>query len=433
MSIEFISILLILGLILLLASGIRIAFGLGFLAMIGILFFLDLTNLYQIAEVAEETCSNLFLVTLPLFILMAEVINFSGIGDDVYTAAHNWLGWLPGGLAISSIAACTGFAAVSGSSPATAATVGLVSIPEMIKRGYNKKLAVGSIAAGGTLGILIPPSITMIVVGMITETSIGRLFIAGIVPGIILALILCLATAIAVKIKPHLAPRIQGVSWGERVSSLKRVWAVLILAVSIIGSLYAGIATPTESAAIGVTLSIFIALLYRRLTFDALRGALSRTIGVTSMIMFLVIGGTSLAFLMSSLSIPEHVTGIITSLGVSRWVVMIIINVIMLIMGCVLDPMGVLVISLPIVFPVVTELGFDLLWFCVVVVINVEIGMITPPVGLNLFVLKGAVPGISMRNIIGGCIPYALILMLGLAVIMTFPILSTWLPGRMGF
>ncbi|MFC1867306.1 TRAP transporter large permease [Thermodesulfobacteriota bacterium] len=433
MSIGLISIILLAALILMLASGIRIAFGLGFLAMVGIIIFLDVPILYQIAENAEETCSNLFLVALPLFLLMAEVVNLSGIGDDVYTAAHSWLGWLPGGLAISSIVACAGFSAVSGSSPATAATVGMVSIPEMIKRGYNRKLAVGSIAAGGTLGILIPPSINMIVVGMITEMSIGKLFIAGIIPGIILALILSLATGAAVIAKPKLATRIQGVTWGERFSSLKRVWAVLLLAICIIGSLYAGIATPTESAAIGVILSIVIALGYRKLSVTAFRGALARSIGVTSMIMFLVIGGTSLAFLMSSLGIPQHVSGIIMSLGLSKWFVMIIINIIMLIMGCVLDPMGVMVISLPTIFPIVTELGFDPVWFCVVVTINVEIGMITPPVGLNLFVLKGSVPGITMKDIIGGSIPYALILMLGLAIIMTFPGLATWLPGMMGF
>ncbi|MFH1487649.1 MAG: TRAP transporter large permease [Pseudomonadota bacterium] len=433
MSVGFMAIILILALLLLLASGIRIAFGLGFLAAVGIVVFLGMPTLYQIAETAEDICSNIFLVTLPLFLLMAEIVKLSGLGDDVYTAAHNWLGWLPGGLAISSIAACTGFAAVSGSSPATAATVGLVSIPEMIKRGYNRKLAVGAVAAGGTLGILIPPSINMIVVGMITEMSIGKLFIAGIIPGIILATILCIGTAAAVKMKPHLATRVEGVSWGERFSSLRKVWAILVLASCIIGSLYAGIATPTESAAIGVIFSILIALFYRRLTLDALRGALSRTIGVTAMIMFLVIGGTSLAFLMSSLGIPQQVTAFIMSLGLSRWVVMIVINLIMLIMGCVLDPMGVMVISLPITFPIVAELGFDPIWFCVVVTINVEIGMITPPVGLNLFVLRGAIPGINMKDIIGGAIPYALMLMLGLALIMAFPILSTWLPGMMGF
>jgi C4-dicarboxylate transporter DctM subunit len=433
MSIGLIGILLLLALLILLASGTPIAFCLGFLATVGIIGFLDIGTLYQLAEVAADTSTNLFMITLPLFVLMAEVVSFSGVGDDLHTAAHDWLSWLPGGLAISSIATCTGFAAISGSSPATAATVGLVSIPEMVKRGYNRKLAVGAIVAGGTLGILIPPSITMIIVGIITEMSIGKLFIAGIIPGLILSLIMCIATVIAVKIKPHLAPRMEGVSWKKRFSSLKRVWPFLILALSILGTIYAGIATPTESASIGATLAIIIALFYGRLTMKALHRALTQTVGVTAMIMFLIIGGSILAFLFSSLTIPHHVTDMIVSLGASRWVVMIIINCILLVLGCLLDPMGVMVVSLPIIFPIVTQLGFDPIWFGVIVTINVEIGMITPPVGLNLFVLKASVPDIHMKDIIGGSLPFVLLLMLGLGVIMVFPSLATWLPGRMGF
>jgi C4-dicarboxylate transporter DctM subunit len=433
MDIGIISIILVVVLVILLGLGTPISFCVGFLTIVGILTFLDPAILYQIAEVAADSGTNLFMLTLPLFIFMGEVVSFSGIGDDLYTAAHNWLNWLPGGLAISSIATCTGFAAISGSSPATAATVGLVSIPEMIKRGYNKKLAVGSIAVGGTLGILIPPSITMIIYGVITEVSIGKLFIAGIIPGIILSLILCVAIALAVKAKPDLAPRTQAVSWAERLSSLKHVWPFIILALSIMGSIYAGIATPTESAAIGATLSLVIALLYRRLTIKSIHGALLRTVAMTAMIMFLVIGGNVFAFLLSTLSVPQYITEGIAALNVSRWWIMIIINFILLVMGCLLDPMAIMVIILPIIFPIVTQLGFDPVWFGIVVTINVEMGMITPPVGLNLFILKGAVPGIDMRDIVGGSLPFLLLLLLGMIIIMVFPSLATWLPGQMGF
>jgi C4-dicarboxylate transporter DctM subunit len=433
MEIGIISIILIVVLVILLGLGTPISFCVGFLTVVGILTYLDAATLYQIAEIAADSGTNLFMLTLPLFIFMGEVVSFSGIGDDLYTAAQNWLNRLPGGLAISSIATCTGFAAISGSSPATAATVGLVSIPEMIKRGYNRKLAVGSIAVGGTLGILIPPSITMIIYGVITEVSIGKLFVAGIIPGIILSFILSIAIALAVKVKPDLAPRIQAVSWGERVSSLKHVWAFVVLALSIMGSIYAGIATPTESAAIGATLSLVIALLYRRLTVKSIHGALLRTVAVTAMIMFLVIGGSVFAFLLSTLTIPQYVTESITALNVSRWSIMIMINFILLVMGCLLDPMAIMVIILPIIFPIVTRLGFDPVWFGIVVTINVEMGMITPPVGLNLFILKGAVPGIDMKDIVGGSLPFLLLLLLGLVIIMVFPSLATWLPGRMGF
>jgi C4-dicarboxylate transporter DctM subunit len=433
MSLGLITLCLIVILVILLGLGTPISFCVGFLGVVGILTFLDSATLYQIAEIAADSGTNLFMLTLPLFVLMAEVVQFSGVGDDIYTAAHDWLSWLPGGLAISSIATCTGFAAISGSSPATAATVGLVSIPEMIKRGYRRELAVGSIAVGGTLGILIPPSITMIIYGVITEVSIGKLFIAGIIPGIILSLILCLAIAIAVKVKPGLAPTIHGVRWKDRFNSLKRVWAFIILAASIMGSIYAGIATPTESAAIGATLAMVIALIYRRLNLKALHGAVLRTVTVTGMILFLVIGGNVFAFLMSTLTIPQYLTETITSLSLSRWAVMLMINVVLLIMGCLLDPMAIMVILLPIVFPIITALGFDPVWFGIVVTINVEMGMITPPVGLNLFILKGSVPGITMKDIVGGALPFVLLLMLGLAVIMVFPSLATWLPARMGF
>lgn len=428
-----IAIILVVVLIILLGLGTPIGFCLGFIGMVSIIVFLDMKNLYQLAEVTADVSTSLFLTTAPLFILMAEIVAFSGLGDDIYTAAHDWLSWLPGGLAISSIVTCTGFAAISGSSPATAATVGLVSIPEMIKRGYSRGLAVGSIAVGGTLGILIPPSITMIIYGIITEVSIGKLFIAGIIPGIIISAILCLSIASAVKIKPDLAPRVKGVSWRKRFSSIKRVWAFVILAISIIGSIYAGIATPTESAAIGATFAIGISFLYRRLNIQALRDALLRTVSVTAMIMFLIIGGNILAFLLCSLTIPQYVTDVITSLHASKWMVMLIINFVLLLMGCLLDPMAIMVISLPIIFPIVTELGFDPVWFGIVVTINVEMGMITPPVGLNLFVLKGTVPNITMRDIVAGSLPFLILLVIGLSLIMIFPSLATWLPGKMGF
>jgi C4-dicarboxylate transporter DctM subunit len=413
--------------------GTPISFCLGFVSLIGFAAYMDWNTLYQIAEIAADTGTNLFMITIPLFVLMAEILSFSGVGNDLYTAAHRWLSWLPGGLAISSIGTCTGFAAVSGSSPATAATVGIVAIPEMIKRGYNRELAVGSIAAGGTLGILIPPSIAMIVYGIITEVSIGRLFIAGVIPGIILALILSGAIALAVKIRPSIAPPVQGVTWAERFSSLKKIWPFVVLSVSVIGSIYAGVATPTESAAIGVTFSIIIALIYRRLSLKELHEALKRSASVSAMIIFLVIGGSVLAFVLSFLNIPQTITNMVTSLGVSRWWIMILINAILLVLGCLMDPMGVLVISLPIIFPIVTNLGFDPIWFGIIVTVNVEIGMITPPVGLNLFVLKGVVPNITMKEIYVGSTYFVSVLLFGLAILMLFPSLSTWLPGRMGF
>jgi C4-dicarboxylate transporter DctM subunit len=392
-------------LILLLGFGLRIAFCLGFIGAAGIVAFLEPSVLYQIAEVAADTGTNIFLITLPLFILMA----------------------------ISSIATCTGFAAICGSSPATAATIGLVSVPEMIKRGYNRRLAVGSVSVGGTLGILIPPSITMIIYGLITETSIGKLFIAGIIPGIVLSSILCAAIAGYVILKPEMAPRIKGVSWKKRFASLNRVWAFVVLVVAIMGSIYLGIATPEESAAVGATVAIFISVAYRRLSWRKLHGALRRTVAVTAMIMFLVLGGNIFAFLLSTMGIPQYITNLIVGLELSRWAIMIMINIVFLILGCLLDPMAIMVICLPILFPIITKLGFDAVWFGIIVTINVEMGMITPPFGLNLFILKATIKEVTMEDIVRGSLPFVVLLMLGLAVVMVFPNLATWLPSRMGF
>ena len=431
MSLGLISIILIIVLIILLGLGMPISFGLGFLGILGLFCFLDISTLFQIAEIAADSGTSIFMLTLPLFVLMAEVVSSSGIGDDLYTAGQNWLSWLPGGLAISSIATCAGFAAISGSSPATAATVGLVSIPEMRKRGYNRYLAAGSVAAGGTLGILIPPSIAMIIYGIITEVSIGKLFIAGIIPGIILAMIFSLAIGITVKIKPEMAPRIESVSWSERFSSLKYVWPFIVLAISVIGSIYAGIATPTESAAIGATLAIIIAALYGKLKIKTFHSGLRRAVSTSAMALFMVIGGNILGFFLTSMAIPQYVTEAIASLDISRWYIMIIINLVLLFMGCLLDPTAIMVISLPIMFPIITELGFDPVWFGVVTTINVEMGMITPPVGINLFVLKASVPGINMGDIVRGALPFLFLLIICLALIMIFPSLATWLPGKM--
>jgi C4-dicarboxylate transporter DctM subunit len=433
MPVDMLTIILLGLLILFLGFGLRVGFCLGFIGVVGILAFLKPGVLYQVAEIAADTGTNLFLITAPLFILMAEVVSFSGVGDDMYTAAHDWLNWLPGGLAISSIATCTGFAAICGSSPATAATVGLVSVPEMIKRGYNKKLAVGSVSAGGTLGILIPPSITFIIYGVLTETSIGKLFIAGVIPGIILSLILCSAVALYVTIKPGLAPRVTGVTWKKRFESLRPVWAFIILIVSIMGSIYGGVATPEESAAVGTTIAIVISLLYRRLSFKVMHQALLKTVATTAMIMFMILGGNVFAFLMSTLSIPQFFTNLMMGLGISKWAVMILINIIFLILGCLLDPLSIMIICLPILFPLVSALGFDPIWFGVIVTINIEIGMITPPFGLNLFILKATLPDLTMGEIVRGSLPFVLLLLLGLAVVMVFPSLATWLPGMMGF
>lgn len=425
-------IFLIVALFIFLAVGVPVAFSLGLTSIVGMLLFLSPVHLFQIAQISFTKGTEFLFIVAPLFILMANVISFAGVGHDVFTAAQLWLGRLPGGLAVSTIIASAGFAAVSGSSPATAATIGAVSMPEMLRRGYNKKLAAGSIAAGGTLGILIPPSIALIMYGIITETSIGLLFIAGIFPGLCLAAFMSIFIMIVTKARPSLAPRAETAGWRKRFVSLWRVWPTLLLSVTVLGSIYGGIATPTEAAGIGAFGAMVIALAYRKLTWNNLRNSLLATVRVTSMILFLIFGGVCFAFVLSSLGIPHLLAEFIVGLEVNRWVIMLLINALFVIMGCFMDPLGILIITLPVLFPIVTKLGFDPIWFGIIVTINSEIGMITPPVGFNLFVLKGVVPAeVSLGDIIKGAFPFVGILILGLLTLMVFPQIALWLPAQL--
>ena len=423
---------LIVALFIFLAVGVPVAFSLGLTSIVGMLLFLSPVHLFQIAQISFTKGTEFLFIVAPLFILMANVISFAGVGHDVFTAAQLWLGRLPGGLAVSTIIASAGFASVSGSSPATAATIGAVAMPEMLRRGYNKRLAAGSIAAGGTLGILIPPSIALIMYGIITETSIGLLFIAGIFPGLCLAAFLSIFIMIVTKAKPSLAPKVETADWRKRLVSLWRVWPTLLLSVTVLGSIYGGVATPTEAAGIGAFGAMVIALAYRKLTWNNLRDSLLATVRVTSMILFLIFGGVCFAFVLSSLGIPHRLAEFIVGLEVNRWVIMLLINALFIMMGCVMDPLGILIITLPVLFPIITKLGFDPIWFGIIVTINSEIGMITPPVGFNLFVLKGVVPKeVSLGDIIRGAFPFVGILILGLLTLMLFPQLALWLPAQL--
>lgn len=268
--------------------------------------------------------------------------------------------------------------------------------------------------------------------GIITETSIGLLFIAGIFPGLCLAAYLSIYIMIVTKLKPSLAPALETVGWRERFVSLGRVWPILLLSLSVLGSIYGGIATPTEAAAIGAFGSMVIALLYGKLTWKHMEESLLATVRVTSMILFLIFGGVSFAFVLSALGIPHQLAEFIVGLEVNRWVIILLINGIYIIMGCVMDPLGILIITLPMLFPVVTELGFDPIWFGIIVTINSEIGMITPPVGFNLFVLKSVVPPeVSLGDIIQGALPFVGVLVLGMITLMFFPEIALWLPAHL--
>jgi len=432
MDIAVIGILTFAALLILLASGYPIAFAMGTIVIAGIFAWFDPLLLFQLAQISMEMSTSFLFLVAPLFVLMAELIVASGMADDAFSAARKWFNWLPGGLAISSIFACSGFAAVSGSSPLTAATIGMVAIPGVSERGYSKKLAAGVVATAGTIGIMIPPSLCMIIYGLLSGTSIGKLFIAGIIPGIVLTLALAVTVIIMVKINPAIAPNNEEkISWKERLVSLKRVGPILALCVFVLGSIYAGIAPPSEAAAVGATGAFIALMIVEKFNFKKLKPALVRSAGLCCAIMFLMIGGNFMAFLMNYIGIPQALVEFILDLGLGRWGIMILINIVLIFLGCFLDPTAILVLSVPLVFPIVTALGFNPVWFGVIMTLNVEIGMVTPPVGLNLYVLKAIDQKLDIDVVIRGATPFLFVLVLCMVLFMIFPPISLWLPSLM--
>jgi len=416
----------------LISVGVPVAFALGLVGAAGVGVFLSPAHLAEMGNLAFQNGTNFVFVAVPLFILMAEVLTSARFSELLFEAASRMLNRVPGGLAIASVVACAGFGAVCGSSAATAATIGGPAIPEMLRRGYDRRLSVGAVAAGGTLGILIPPSIAMILFGILNQVSIGQLYIAGVLPGVLMTVLLGGAIAVAVRLRPGLAPAIGPVTWARRLEAVKRVWPFVALSAAMIVPIYLGVATPTEAAAIGAAAAIAYAALTRRLSRAEFGSALLRTVQTTSMIMFLVIGGFMLGFVFSSLGVPQSISRLIVSLDANRWVVMILINVLFFLLGRYLDPLSIMVLIMPTLFPVVVDLGFDPIWFGVITIINTEIDNILPPDGVNLLVLKSIVPeGVSMDDIMLGSLPFVLVLILGMALLMVFPEIALWLPRQM--
>ncbi|MCT1903550.1 TRAP transporter large permease [Oceanobacillus sojae] len=412
------------GLATLLLIGLPVAFSLGLLAVLGMYFFNGGSFAFaQIPIIAYKSLDDFTLTALPMYVLMSQILVVSGVGRDLYEMASRWFRHFPGGLAIATIFCCTIFSAISGSSVATAVTVGAVALPEMVRRGYKKRYVLGLLAAGGTLGILIPPSVPMILYGSLTGVSVGKLFIAGVVPGIILTLIFMIFSSIQMR---HIKE--EPATWTERwEASKKAIWG-LLLPIVIIGGIYSGIFTPTEAAAIGVVLAFLIALLvYRNLTVDNLKLIILSTVKTNAMILFIIIGAMLLGFILTILQIPQAITETAISLDVSPWVIFILINIVLLILGMFLETISILVITVPILFPIITALGFDPIWFAVIMVINMELALISPPVGLNLFVLKGLDKRNTISEIVKGVIPYAVIMVLFILLLSFFPQIATYL------
>lgn len=419
----------------LLATGMPIAFALGLVSISALLLTEGLPALSVLGETFFGGLASFGLVAIPMFILMGAAVASSPAGKDLYEALDRWLNRVPGGLILSNIGACSIFAALSGSSPATCAAIGKMGIPEMRKRGYPDQIAAGSIAAGGTLGILIPPSVTMIVYGIATETSIGRLFIAGILPGLMLTtLFMAWAIFACWRAGYSFEAAAQRFSLREKLAALPRVLPFLTIIVAILYVLYGGVATPSEAAGAGALFCIlFVIIIYqlipkRRVDFKGLNSVFSSSMRESVMIM-LIIGASELfSYTLSSLFITQSVAGWIADLEVNRWVLMGIINVFLLVAGFFLPPVAVILMTAPVLLPIILQAGFDPYWFAVVLTINMEIGLITPPVGLNLYVINGIAPDISLRSILVGSLPFVGCMVVGIILLCIFPEIATWLP-----
>jgi tripartite ATP-independent transporter DctM subunit len=416
------------------ALGIPVAFGLGFVAVTFLLLFEGIGMSKVIADTFMEGLMEFTIVSIPMFIVMGMAVASSPAGKDLYSALDRWLNRVPGGLVVSNLGACALFAALSGSSPATCAAIGKMGIPEMRQRGYSKEISSGTIAAGGTLGILIPPSITMIVFGISTETSIGQLFMAGILPGIMLTGLFMMWAIFKTwrtnKDVNQASVLFNKFSWKERFEILPRVLPFLAVVVGVLYVLYGGIATPSEASGIGAFLCIIlVAVIYKiydpKKLWRILKGSMKESV----MIMMIIACSYLFSFTLSNLYVTQTIAEVMSSLDVNKWVLLFMINIFLLVAGFFLPPVAIILMTTPILLPIIEGVGFDPIWFAVILTINMEIGLITPPVGLNLYVIKGISPDISLPEILRGSLPFMLCMVLAIIILCIFPQIATWLPN----
>ena len=415
-----------------LATGIPIAFG---LALVSSVFFLAIEGFGRVPLLAEQFWNGLQdfgIVTIPMFLLMGIAVAASPAGKDLYSALDRWLNKVPGGLIVSNLGACSIFAALCGSSPATCAAIGKMGIPEMRKRGYSPELATGTICAGGTLGILIPPSITMIIYGISTGTSIGKLFIAGIIPGIMLTALFMIWAIVYARINREGSEKVEVIqySWKQRLEILPKIIPFFLLVVGVLYVLYGGIATPNEASAVGALISvILVAVIYKMYKFKDIWAILEESMKESVMLMLIIAASFLFSFILSNLYITQTLAKEMVEIAANKWILLLYINIFLLIAGCFLPPVAIILMTAPILYPIITAAGFDPIWFGVIMTINMEIGLITPPVGLNLFVIKGIAPDISINKILKGSFPFVLLMILQIVLLCIFPEIATWLPS----
>ncbi len=413
---------------------IPIALAMGIVGIVGYAYMRDWNWMVAFATAQTkvyETGRNYTLSVVPLFILMGSFVTRAGMSQELFRAAYAFIGHLRGGLAMATVMACAGFGAICGSSIATAATMAKVAYPSMKKLGYSDALATGSIAAGGTLGILIPPSTILVIYGIITETNIGKLFAAGILPGILATVLLCLAVAWSTWRDPKAGPRGERASWAERWTALRGVWAVIALFALVMGGIYAGAFTATEGAAMGAFGAMIFALSRRVLTWKSLYASLVESARTTSMLFMILIGALMFAEFVNITTMPADLTNFVSRFQLHPIVVVGAIMVIYIILGTAMEELSMILLTLPVFFPIIVKLGLDPIWFGILIVVVVEIGLISPPVGMNLFVLSTLIPEVPTRTVFRGVMPFITANIVRLAILVAFPAISLYLPSLM--
>ncbi|MBE0621698.1 MAG: TRAP transporter large permease [Burkholderiales bacterium] len=416
-----------------LLSGAPVAFSLGTIAIVFIAIFQGFDALQVVAETFYAGLEDFTLVSIPMFVMMGAAIGSSPAGKDLYEALDRWLYRLPGGLVISNLGACALFAALTGSSPATCAAIGKMGIPEMRKRGYPDDVATGSICAGGTLGILIPPSITLILYGIATETSIGRLFLAGVLPGLLLTGLFVLWTLFLMWKRGFRAHALDfRYTWKQKFQSLPKVAPFLAIVVGVMYVLYGGVATPSEAAGVGAALCVVMAVVIYRMWSPKQWWAILRdTTRESVMILMIIAASVVFGYMLTSMYLTQTLAIAIAELDVNRWVLMGLINLFLLIAGCFIPPAAIILMTSPILLPIIKAAGFDPVWFGVILTINMEIGLISPPVGLNIYVINAIAPDVPLMKIMHGAFPYVLCMILAIVILSAFPEIATWLPDHM--
>ena len=405
------------------------------MGLVGVSGFAYLVNggaaLKIIGHTSMRTVTDYTFGVIPMFLLMGAFVSNSGMSRELFRAANSFVGHFRGGLGIATIAACAGFAAISGSSVATAATFATVAYPEMRRYNYPQSFATGVIAAGGTLGAMLPPSTVLAVYGIITEQDIGKLFIAGIIPGLLAASMDMLTVIVIGRLRPDFLPVAPRHSWKERLIGLRDIWAMLLLFVFVIGGLYGGLFTPTEAGGVGAMGALIIGVLRGKLDGVQVRRSLLQAVRTAAAVLTVLIGALLFGYFLTVTQTPQKVTAFLTALGLGRYGVLALIMVMYIVLGCLMDSLAMIILTIPIIFPVVIQLGFDPIWFGVIIVMTVELGLIHPPVGMNVFVIKSVVQEVTFSTIFRGVLPFILTDLIRLVILIAFPILALWLPSHM--